>query len=110
MKHYLAVKPNAHKTTHLKVELTYNLGGFNVFTCKQEARGYYLSVCPVKRERDEYGVMESFVAFSGTKLLVKEVKRKSQKAEQEAYKLAAGYTDELVNYILAKHGLELEED
>ncbi len=105
MKRYLKVKPNADKTTHLRVELIYNKGGLNVFTYQTERRGYYLHVTPVRREQN----MESFIAFSGTKLLLKEVSRKGTKAEQEAERMAPGRLSELVNYICQKNGLELEE-
>jgi hypothetical protein len=80
MKHYLEVKPNAGKTTHLRLEVAYNKGGLNVWNYKQERRGYYLLITPVERG----GNMESFVAFSGGKILLKEVSRASAKAEAEA--------------------------
>ena len=111
MKKYIAVKPNKGNITHLRVDLDYQLGGMNVFTYKREPRGYYLSVCPVERENRGNGVvMESFTAFTGTKMLVKEVTRKSAKAEREAEDYAATRERELIDYILAKHGLELESE
>ena len=118
MKKYLKVKPNDGRTTHLKVEVYYSLGGMNPWTYKQEPRGYYLSVCPVERDvRPDGFTMESFTAFAGTKLLLKEVTRKSAKAEQESLRIAAGqereminYERKLIDYILTKHGLELESE
>lgn len=80
MKHYLEVKPNAGKTTHLRLEVAYNKGGLNVWNYKYERRGYYLLVTPVERG----GNMEAFVAFTGGKILLKEVSRASAKAETEA--------------------------
>ena len=80
MKHYMKVRPNAGQTTDMKFDVAYSLGGINVFTHKQERRGYYLIITPVQRARN----MESFTAFSGTKLLLKEVSRQSTKAEREA--------------------------
>lgn len=106
MKKYLKVKAAPEgKTTHLRVETIYNKGGMNVFTYQTERRGYYLHVTPVERR----GNMESFIAFSGTKMLLKEVTRKSAKAEQEADAMADQRMPELVKYILSKNGLELEE-
>ena len=110
MKHYIKVKPNAGSTTHLKVDMSYSLGGMNLFTYKNERRGYYLYVTPVERRSCGDGVMmEGFVAFSGTKLLLKEVTRKSAKAEQEAKRMVDQYLPELMNAVLKENRLELEE-
>ena len=48
MKKYIEIK-NAPGITHLKIELYYDLGGYNCFTGKNEPRAYYLSVTPVER-------------------------------------------------------------
>lgn len=104
MRQYLKVKPNSNGTTHIRVDVDYQLGGMNVFTYQQEPRGYYLSVVPVTRERN----MEAFTAFTGIKVLVKTVTRKSAKAEREAEAAACQYLPEAVNRILARYGLKLE--
>lgn len=110
MKRYLKVKPNAGTTTHLKVEMSYSLGGMNPFTYKNERRGYYLYVTPVERRSCGDGVMmEGYVAFSGTKLLLKEVTRKSAKAEQEAERMVDQNLPMLMNAVLQENELELEE-
>ena len=105
MKKYLKLKENAQKATHLKVETRYSLGGMNYFTYENEERGYYLMVTPVERGNG----MEGFIAFSGIKKLILPVKRQSKKAEDEAEKLYKDYLDQLVNYVLEKNSLELEE-
>ena len=110
MTQYLKLKPNARKNTHLKLDLHYNLGGYNCFTCRREARGYYLSVCPIERvDRGGGFMMDAFTAFSGTKVLVKEVKRRSAKAEQEAEQAAGEWRQKLIDYVLNNNKLELEE-
>ena len=68
----------------LRCELYYSLGGYNFFTYKNEPRGYYVSVTPVEREQRNGYTMESVALFSGVKVLVCEVNRKSKKAEEEA--------------------------
>lgn len=103
MKKYIAVTENLNHVTHLKVEVYYSLGGYNCWNGKNERRGYYLSVCPVERR----GNMESYVAFSGIKECLKEVSRKSSKAELAAENLAAEKMKDLINYILDKSGLQL---
>lgn len=106
MKKYIAVKENP-RATHLKIELYYNLGGYNYFTYKQENRGYYLSVSPVSRS-DRGGVtMESYTAFTGIKQCIKTVARKSAKAEREAEAAAAQIENTLVSWVCEQHGLEL---
>ena len=80
MKKYIPVSGN-NDVTHLRVELAYDIGGYNMMTYRPKPRGYYLTVVPVKRE-ERYGcMMESFAAFSGYRQLMKEVTRKSAKAE-----------------------------
>lgn len=92
----------------IEVELYYHKGGLNVFTYKQEARGYYVRVCPVEVK----GNMVSFVAFSGTKVCVLEVSRKSAKAEREAVAMVnndcAELLSHLVKQIAHKNNLEVE--
>ena len=108
MKKYIPVKESEY-ATHIKIELRYNLGGFNCFTYAQEKRGYYLHVTPVKREtRDGYG-LESFAAFTGYKQLVKEVTRKSAKAEAAAEAATADILDIMIERVCMKNGLELLE-
>ena len=65
---------------YIKLYTYYKKDAMNYFTYKNEARGYYLSVTPVERARG----FESFTAFTGFKVLLKEVTRASKKAEAEA--------------------------
>ena len=65
--------------TDLKVEVYYDKGGYNMFTHEPERRGIYFSISPVKLD----GIWESYTAFSGTKICVKELNRKSDKALNE---------------------------
>lgn len=96
--------------THLKVEVYYNLGGYNCFTYKPEERGYYLSVSPVTRENRGGCTMESYAAFSGIKQCVHVVNRKSAKAETIAAEKAAQIENTLISWVLEKNGLELETE
>lgn len=81
MEKYLATTtPNKF----IKLRSYYRKDTMNYFTGRSEARGYYLSVTPVERARG----FESFVAFTGFKVLLKEVTRASKKAEAEAEAIA----------------------
>lgn len=102
MKKYL--KTNK-ENVFLKVETYYNKGGINYFSYKTERRGYYLSVSPVERARG----FESYIAFSGIKFLIKEVKRQSEKAAKESDALSEKYETALIEKVLQESGLELCE-
>jgi hypothetical protein len=62
-----------------EVEVYYNEGGMNYFAGQVEKRGYYLSVTPVELGDG----WKRYTAFSGTKVLLDEVKRFSQKRMSE---------------------------
>lgn len=105
-KSYLQIK---NKENHyLKVEIYYYIGGYNYATYKHESRGYYVSVTPIERVNHEGYSTESYACFSGYKALLKEVARKSNKAVQEALKLAENVINEIVEVLCNKNGFELE--
>lgn len=110
MKKYLKVNPNGNKITHIEVETSYSLGGYNVFSHKTERRGYYLHVTPMELSDCGGFTMKSFVAFSGVKKLLKEVSRKSAKAEREADEIAVHDESELIQYICEKSGVTLSDE
>ena len=104
MKKFIATKT---ENVFVKVEVYYSLGGMNYFTYKVEPRGYYLSVTPVEKINRGSYVTESCAAFSGYKMLLKEVKRKSKKAEMEAEQIAADGMQRIIDQVLMEQGLEL---
>lgn len=103
-KYIKTTKPN----TYIKVEVFYSLGGINYFNYKIEPRGYYLSAKEVERtDRGGY-VSESYAVFgNGLKILLKEVKRQSKKAEADAMVLAEEYMNNIVDRVLEQNGLSL---
>lgn len=105
MTRYYKVNNNS-KVTHLKAEIYYSLGGHNVFTYKNETRGYYMSISPVERS-DKYGyTMESYTAFTGLKMCVLPVQRKSQKKMDEAIT----YFEEHILEFMKNHFGEFDVD
>lgn len=100
MKLYFPIKNHEKlgNCTHLKVEFYYHLGGMNYFTYKNEPRGYYISISPIERIDRDGCILESYAAFSGKKYLLKEVKRKSAKAEAEAMAI---FKESYMDYIQA---------
>lgn len=111
MKKYIKVKDNSKHITHLRVELLYDLGGTNFFTNEIKERGYYLSMTPVERHTNLQGyTTESFTAFTGIKILLNSVARRSKKAENEAEQLAQEKERTLIRYVCAKNKIELNEE
>lgn len=90
----------------LVIEVYYDKGGINYFTYKVERRGYYLSVCPVLKSDG----LISYTSFSGTKLLLKEVARKSAKAEAEAEEIAKGKVADLVASVCNRNGIAIPNE
>ena len=104
MKKYIPMKEDGQ---FLKVETYYSKGGYNVFTYKEETRGYYLSIVPVERQSRDGYTMESFMAFSGLKKCLVPVKRASKKAEAEAEEFAEDMLDDFVAMFCRNRGIEL---
>lgn len=80
--------------THMEIHVSYSLGGPNYYNGTINKRGVYAHFTPVKIENRETGfssrVMKLGGAGAGRKLLMKELKRKSDKAGEEcAAKLEA---------------------
>ena len=95
--------PAKGENMFLKVELYYDLGGMNMFTYKNEARGYYVSISPVERRKiDGFGgFMESYTAFTGIKTLVHSCGKKSKGAEAKPLQQYDGTKAELLKHFSA---------
>lgn len=105
MKKYLPVEGQG--ANNLIVEVKYTLGGVSFATYREYPRGYYLHVTPVLREEFGEYASETFKLFGGAKMLLKEVKRQSKKAEQEALAEAQKMESELINFVLQENNLTL---
>lgn len=100
---------NNANVTHLKAQVYYALGGANMFTYKNEPRGYWMQIVPVKRE-NKYGyTMESFTAFTGLKALVLPVQRKSKKKFDEAIAYFEEHIEEFIKNNFSEFEVNLEE-
>ena len=90
------------------VSVSYSLGGMNYFSGRKEPRGYYLSATPETHTQN----CRSFMAFSGTKILLEETSRFSQKrfdaitTEQRTLENA----ERLVEKVLADQELTLQTE
>ena len=89
----------------LEVTVYYDIGGYNYFTSTPKKRGYYLSVSPLSVS----GNLVSYQGFSGTYMLLNEVKRQSKKGEADALKLLQENKQKLIDYVCNKHGITVKE-
>ena len=101
MKKYEKIEGTENK--YLKFEVFYEKGGMNYWNGTTDKRGYYGSVRIVERKDEGRGyISESFMMFSGTKKLLMEVGRKSEKKYKECIELSKLHEQELKDYILQK--------
>jgi hypothetical protein len=71
----------------------------------QKGHGYYLSVSLVEREDRGTYFIESFMAYSGLRTLMLEVKRQSKKAYETAVALSEDKADKLRMDVLNMNGI-----
>ena len=70
----------APEGTIARLQVYYSKGGHNMFTFKEEPRGIYVSLSPMKVEVKDNNIrIESFTVLSGTKFFALELKRASPK-------------------------------
>ena len=104
---YVPLNPekSADHENSLRVYVSYDLGGPNMWCGGMDQRGYYLFCAPIKRE----GGATSWIMGKGLKILLKTVNRASQSALDEAIAIAKEKERELIEGVLAKYNLELAE-
>ncbi|MBQ1264948.1 MAG: hypothetical protein IIY04_05960 [Oscillospiraceae bacterium] len=105
--HYVKLDPekSADHEDNLHIYVSYDLGGYNVWTGARKKRGYYLTCVPVKRE----GIMNAWIMGKGLTVLLKEVQRSSQAALDEAVAIAQKEESGLIQRVLVQYNLELAE-
>lgn len=96
-------KVSKGNASHLKVELYYTLGGMNYFTGINEARGIYLSVCPITKTETS----TIYRGFSGGKICVKEMTRFNQKVFDN-FEVDNDTMIKLIAHVICENNLELE--
>lgn len=106
MKDYIKV----NDTQHIEVSVYYSKGGMNYWTYKNEPRGYYLSVTPVVRRIGNGFVSTEYQCFSGTKVLLNEVSRKSKSAYNKALESYKGELGRLMEHVISKNKIEVTEE
>ncbi len=72
-------------TTHIKVSVSYQPGGWNSFTHQEEKRGIYVFIYPVTLIPKDGYTIEKVEAFSGLKVCVRELKRNAPKSVESIW-------------------------
>lgn len=107
MLEYLKIKENQKEFNCIKIKVFYDKGDNNYY--RPRKRGYYLSATPCKKYKSSGVAMELVSPFDGSKMFLKEVKRKSAGAEKEAEGIAEKYKKALIQLVAQENNLELEE-
>lgn len=102
--------PTTNQVNNLRVDFQYNLGGYNMGTGQYNKRGYYVSIKPVTIEEKWGGVIESYMGFTGSYMLIKEVSRQSKKAEKEARSLMQQAMDYLMKVVCNENQIPVPEE
>ena len=97
------------ENTQIKVEVYYSRGAWNFATGKDDPRGYWLSVQPVKFTEEAGVKLVTISLFSGLKQFLTATKadRKGGKNEQTAIRLAEQYEKGLLEQVCIKENLTL---
>ena len=88
----------------IRLSVGYDPGGVNHFTCKTDARGYYLYVSP-EHTND---VITQYMFGAGCKYLLTRVPRQSKKRAAEAIEIATERAPAMVEWCCKEYGLIVE--
>lgn len=91
----LKLIPTGKEHEYIEVSVYYKKGGRNMFTSRNEPRGFWLSVSKVQKGEN----WTKRFLFEGRKMFLMEVKRFSQKAMDEAVEIAKGKYSEMVKNV-----------
>lgn len=95
----LKLIPTGKENEYIEVSVYYKKGGVNMFTYRDEPRGFWLSVSKVQKKES----LTTRFLFEGRKMFLLEVKRFSQKAMDKAVEIAEGKYREMVERV---YGIE----
>lgn len=105
----IPVKANDKNIDALEVCAYYSLGGANMATYRNEPRGYYISVTPVKYITRGNGKITESHPLDGIKKCFIECNRQGAKKEQAAINAKREDYQDLIDYVLNRTRVELAE-
>ena len=84
---YKEISKEGDTGKHMKIDISYSLGGMNYFNGQVNRRGVYVHLSTVEKQQRSGYVSESYMPFdnSSFKILVLELKRKSEGKTQKVY-------------------------
>lgn len=100
----------ANEKRVIEISVRYNIGGINYSNYKQEPRGYYVHVQPIKIKDEASFTVISFRAFTGYKQFLFGVTRQSKKQAERAEILAREVLKEMVQQVMEEQGLEYVDE
>lgn len=90
--------------SHIRVEIYYDKGGMSYLSGKEEKRGLYLSLVPVKKD----GSWTTVRIYNGVRMFVKPMKRFSNKQLKE-FEPDPEQVDQLLDLVLTNSDLTRED-
>ena len=87
-----------YKDRELEFDIHFNKQLTNWATGRSQKIGYYITITPVKRSRQDGLLIKEFGAFTGFKDLLLEVDRQSKKRLEEAIRIAESRSEEYINW------------
>ena len=104
--------PGDYRENVIEVKVIYDLGGWDHWNSGSKKRGYYLiaTPCLIEEKKASDGRPQSTFTHQlgrGLKILLKEVSRKSKKAEDEANKKGKSETSWLLRNVCDMYGYKL---
>ena len=105
------IKCKGDRINTIRVELDYDLGGYQYSTGREKPRGYYISVQPLELVHHDNGLVSyRYSAFTGYYKLLYPCQRRSKSSEAKAMEQYQANKRMLVNKVVEEMNLTLEED
>jgi hypothetical protein len=76
---FVPVKNPTDEFTHIRVSISFQKGGINYFNYKEEPKGYWISVSPVRLEKKDYGSFWTTLLSKGFRHFLEAAPRFNQK-------------------------------
>lgn len=105
--------PDNGGVNEIEVQVFYDKGGVNMFSCTPKERGYYFSITPQRH----VGCMYEYHAYDGAKCLMVPAKRQSKKLYEKAKQMFPVFLHKYLysfcernGYVLPDNYTEKEDD
>ncbi len=112
---YIPIETTKDGENAISVSVGFSDGGYNWYNGDNESKGYYLYCNPCNVATHQMHDGTEYKTFTetlgkGAKILLKEIKRRSEKQMKEAFSIASEKEAALVEYVCSKYGLIIKEE